>query len=282
MTTPLLPSLAKAHRALIEHQATHQDLFTPTLKKLESTLLALLAGRDPTTLTHADRVAILNSGSLKLLKKLSPHPTPLRGGYQTPGPDSTFILSQSDSYVREALKRGFAMDEDDQIRLFQSSATGDTTRIAKQLQGLPPLTPHGFDRILGHLLRAQPTLPAAYFALGAALLQKSHKAHKKDMDATMRRYAVIYDPALASQTAYQTIAAHALLGTACPPTTMFEHPKVAAYCTALFSPAGRAALKTDLGSLDSWLKKGSPLPKAAQEVEQARTSYRAPTFRRGF
>jgi hypothetical protein len=275
MTQPLV-ALANAHRALVANPDT-TGIYLPTARKIETTLLAILDTTPAGAVTGQDCVALLNSGSLKALKRAPLREAALRGGYNQEGPDPAFILAQGPAYVKEARKRGFGVDKVQRLAIVKRMVI-ENTSLDQEAIALDGDVDAGFvDQLLGLVLPLTGEQAARGAPIAAKLLKAGAK-HKPDALATsLEALCIVHDPALAGPLVFKAMAAYALLGVKAPAKDAFEHDGIQAAVLGMCSTAGRAALKAELGDIATWLARGAPLPAALGALERARATYRART-----
>lgn len=278
--TTLITALADAHRALLADPNAADKTLATTARKVESTLIEQVKSLKADGFTREIAVALLNSGSLKALKMAPKTDAVYRPVYGSTGPDAKFILAQPITYLREALNRGFAMDDTRRMEMLESMADGESVPTAILTDG--PVSPHLADNLLGWVL----TLDAAKAALVAPTVTKLLKTALKEQGDALARdletLFVIHDLSLASDTLFKAIVAHALLGTKKPKQDAIELKEMEDLARDMFSTTGRKDLRDTTNGLEAWLAQGSPLPKALTSLDQKRNQYRAYTPRRRF
>lgn len=270
--TKLIIALAAAHRALLEAPADPNGDFAPTARKIETTLLGCVDALAPGGLTAQAVVALLNSGSLKAVKRAPLADKALRGGYNMPGPEPTFIFAQGPAYVKEALKRGFGLDARDRTRMLEEAATAGAAIAHPGLVLDGDVDSVLLDQVMAIALRKGPIAPIADVV--AKLLDKGVKANTDRVAAKAARLCVVHDPALAGELWTKAMTAYALLGVKAPAKDAFEHAEVAKAVGALFAPANRKALKAQWPTLAAWLVAGAPPATELAPIDRARAGYR--------
>lgn len=272
--TKLIIALAAAHRALLEAPADPRGDFAPTARKIEATLLGCVDALTPDAFTGDTAIALLNSGSLKAVKRAPLTEKAYRGGYNMPGPDPKFILAQGQTYVKEARKRGFVLDARDRLRILEDAlATGEGVDHANLvLEG--PVDSGLMERALTLALKEAKARTAPVLALVAKLVETGAKTNAERVAEKVAHLCVLHDPALASDLWTKAMTAYALLGVKAPGKDGFEHVEVAKAVGALFGAANRKALKAQWPTFAAWLAAGAQPATELAFVDRARAGYR--------
>ena len=228
--------------------------------------------------------ALLNSGSLKLLKLAPARKTAIPSVYGSRGVDGNFILSQPQDYLREALKRGFAVDDRRRVEMVEELAdlTSRHSRLGREALAVEgPISDFMVDQLLGFTFALDAERAARVAPVVAKMMKAALKSKPDAMAEACASFFVVHEPAAAGEHVFKAIVAHALLGTKKPAQTSIEHKDMEALAASLFSTAGRKALREETGGLEAWLAGGHLAPpKAIADLEGKRRFFQPPGQRR--
>lgn len=280
----LITALAEAHAALLSTSDTDAKLAS-TARKIEATMVDQLkscSDEERTKLVGA----IMNSGSLKSLKLVpeEARANPYRGS-AFHYPITEFIVKQPPSYIREAVKRGFTLEDGERLKIFKEILNNPDSENRKQKESLvlsvsPKRCNHSPSRFAEMIIKViieQKERSDAVVPLAARILKQSLKSDKEGMISSFANFLGIYDPSAASDVLYRVIATYAMLGVPRPPKTIFEHDEMERLAKSITTSSGRRALLDEVGGLEAWLAGGHQNPpKIIAEFEKKRQHWCPP------
>jgi hypothetical protein len=280
----LITALAKAHSAILSFPEIDNNLAS-TARKIEATMvdhIKACSEQEKSKLVGA----VMNSGSLKSLKLIpeTARATPYCGSaFHYPIAD--FIINQSPAYIREAMKRGFYLEDGQRLDIFQEILDNPEDESRKQKETLLlNLAPKGRNRSPAYF--AEMVIKAliehkgpsdSVGPLALRILKNCAKTDKDKMVSSFERFLGIHDPAAASEFLYREIATYAMLGVPKPAKTIFENDEMERLAKTITTASGRRALIEEVGGLEKWLSGGHQNPpKIIAEFEQKRQNWYSP------
>jgi hypothetical protein len=278
----LIESLSDSHKDILifanTQEEDYKNILLSTARKIEKTLLDILKSiPEENRVTY--QTSILNSGSLPIVKLLPEKQEAIRTSYGVKPLNTLFIMAQSASYIRESMKRGFALEQKTKMEILKKMLEGTNETETSLLDSVlysGNVTVNMIEMTLTFLFESKnKNITIAPHI--EKLIKKAMKDDPTGMERLWENLCGIYCLKSSGPYVLKIITIMALLGFKKPHKDTFEDTVLENLIKTLCSSQGRKTLKEETGGLQKWIQNiNGPMPASLKSADLYRDTYRAP------